>query len=398
MTEFSNLLIISSRYPHSDDTFSAVFVYSQVEELKKHFDRVVVISTTPYTPAVVSKLVSKKRQKDAGAKDYTYDNVEVYYTKNVYLPKDILLKNRGKQAARSAQKILAGIGFRPDLIHAHFLWPSGAAGVSVKTPDIPLVLTGHGYDVYDLPFRSAVMKKEIMRVLGGADRVITVSTKNREIMEKELDVAKDKIRIIPNGFDPALFKPRGREEARKALKLGQKHKIVLSVGNLKKVKGHINLIKSAKLVKPDDGQIHYYIVGEGPERPGLEQEIEKGRLAECVHLVGSKPHDEIPTWLAACDIFVLPSRFEGAPTVMFETLGCGRPVIGTDVGGIPDIINDPGVGAVVPADNPEALAEQIKRALSKQWDEKYIEEFAGKYTWNNLSRKIIKLYRELLEQ
>ena len=100
----------------------------------------------------------------------------------------------------------------------------------------------------------------------------------------------------------------------------------------------------------------------------------------------------------SCDIFVLPSISEGNPTVMFEALGCGKPFIGTRVGGIPEIIVDKGIGTLVDPSNAEGLSKALLRALDKDWDEDRIREYAKQYTWEKIAREIVKLYISVLSK
>lgn len=391
-----NLLIISSRYPHSKDKISTTFVYSQVEELRKYFDKVVVIALTPYTPSFTTKLMQPKRKYDALARDYSYENVDVYFTKNIYLPKGMFINKRGWQGYRSASKILSKINFKPDLIHAHFIWPSGFVGMKLKENDIPLIITGHGYDVYELAFIYDSLTENIKKALSAADRVITVSTKNRDVLIEKLGVPENKIKIIPNGYNPELFSLKDKQKSRKKLSLPEDAKIVISVGKLHPVKGFDNLIRSAKMLEKDD--MKFYIIGDGPEMDNLSNMIKELSLEKNVKLIGNRSHDEIPDWIAASDIFVLPSRSEGNPTVMFEALGCGKPFIGTDVGGVTDIIKDEKIGLVVKRDDPGELAGAIKTALGKKWDGKYIHEFSKQYTWENIVKEIVRIYKEVLNK
>ena len=99
----------------------------------------------------------------------------------------------------------------------------------------------------------------------------------------------------------------------------------------------------------------------------------------------------------AADLFVLPSLREGNPTVMFEALGAGLPFIGTKVGGIPEIISSEEYGFLVEPANPDDLAEKILIALYKSWDNKKIKKYAEQFTWENIAKRIINVYKEVLQ-
>ena len=98
----------------------------------------------------------------------------------------------------------------------------------------------------------------------------------------------------------------------------------------------------------------------------------------------------------ACDVFVLPSLSEGNPTVMFEALGCGKPFVGTTVGGIPEVIINEKLGILVEPKDIDGLAKAIVRALETDWDRKYISNYAKQFTWDKIAEKIMEVYREVL--
>ena len=98
----------------------------------------------------------------------------------------------------------------------------------------------------------------------------------------------------------------------------------------------------------------------------------------------------------ACDVFVLPSLNEGNPTVMFESLGCGRPFVGTTVGGVPEIIPSDSYGYLVEPAHSHDLAEKILTTLEKEWDSVMIAEYADRYTWTAIIKSILQIYGEVL--
>lgn len=110
-------------------------------------------------------------------------------------------------------------------------------------------------------------------------------------------------------------------------------------------------------------------------------------------LLGRRPHDEIPMWMNASDIFVLPSLGEGFPTVIPEALACGKPVIGTRVGGVPEALADPNVGILVDSRDSLALANAILTALKKKWQTEIIVNYAKRYSWGKIVEKILEIYQ-----
>jgi len=394
-----NLLVISSRYPHKYDTTRSVFIYSQIEELKKNLEKVLIISSTPYTPKFYTKWKESRRLSDSLAKNYNYDNVKVYYTKNIIVHINTLKIFRGLQGFLASMRILKKTKFKPDIIHAHFTWPSGYIAMKLKENfKIPYIITGHGYDVYDLPFRNKFYFNTVKKILYHANHIITISQSTKDVMVKKLNVPIEKITIVSNGYDEKLFHSLNKNIIRNKLSLPLDKKIVLSVGNIVPIKGHINLVKAAEIIINKHKDILFIIVGEGPEKKKLEKEIKKNNIENNFILVGPKPHKEIPFWINACDIFTIPSLNESGPVVLFEALACGKPVIGTKVGLIPEIIQNDKLGLIVPPGDVNVLTKGILNALESRWDKKYIQNSIKDFTWDKISVKILEIYNSVLEQ
>jgi len=138
------------------------------------------------------------------------------------------------------------------------------------------------------------------------------------------------------------------------------------------------------------------IVGSGQLKRELEKLIKELNLQDYVKLVGAKPHEEIPLWMNACDVFTLPSIAEGFPTVLPEVLACRKPVVATKVGGIPEIINKD-VGILVEPRNPKQLKETLNEALEKEWDSQKIVEYSKRFSWDKISKEIMDVYSEVLK-
>lgn len=391
------LLIVANSYPHKHEYVAGAFVHSQVKELKKYFERVVVISTTPDITDFLRLWLRHHRRGHFFPKNYTYDNVEVYFTRNIIPLIKTLKRFRGWQAYQSARKILNKIHFKPDIIHAHFIWRSGYIAMKLKEDlNIPYIVTGHGFDVYDLPFRNKFYRKLVTKILVNSEKVLTVSQNNKDIMVNKLKIPQEKTDVLPNGFDPKLFYPMDIIGAKQRLLYQLDTKIICSVGNLLSVKGHIYLIDAALKILKKTENIIFVVIGEGTQRKKLEDSIRQYNLKDHFMLIGTKPHVELSLWINAADVFVMPSLNEGMPTVLFEVLGCGKPFVGTSVGGIPEIILNNKLGILVPPADANAIADAIMKALDIEWDIKYIVNYAKQYTWEKIGKVIIKVYKEVL--
>jgi len=204
--------------------------------------------------------------------------------------------------------------------------------------------------------------------------------------------------VIPNGYNPLRFAPANTNYARKKLNLAENARLLVNIGNLEEYKGQKYLIESMKTILAAHQDVMLYIVGQGSLKPELQSLINRYDLQSRVILAGgNKPADEIPLWMNACDVFVLPSISEGNPTVMFEALACGKPFVGTKVGGIPEIITNNKLGILVEPRDPEELARAILKALETEWDAKYIREYAQQFTWEMVAERIVKVYEKALK-
>jgi glycosyltransferase involved in cell wall biosynthesis len=387
--EKPDILIITSMY--------ATFVKDQVNQMAPHFRNIfVLVRTNPL--AEISQIIpvsylipfSVAQKIDLSNKP---ENVHVFQTPVLYLPTGRGYEKLGRKHLKSVEKVIQQHALRFDLIHAHFTWSSGYVGSKLKEKyAVPFIITAHGMDIYDMPFRNTFYKETISAILNSADHIITVSQNNVRCIRK-LDIKKP-VSVILNGYNDAVFFPLDQQECKNNLGLPRNKKIVVNVAKLYDVvKGHEILIRAMSEVIKKRDDVVCYIVGDGELKASLENLISTLHLNHCVTIVGAKPHNEIPLWINACDVFVLPSLNEGNPVVMSECLGCGKPFIGTRVGGIPDIISSDTYGILSEPGNVKELANNILESLDRQWDHDAILTYARQFTWKEISKEIIAVYR-----
>lgn len=384
-----NLLVITNNFPNSDGTYvGEIFVKEQLHYLKKYFTTIYVISPVAY---------GIERHRKTRYENYVFDNVKVYFPKYLNFP---IFYDYGRfgwvfLAKNAIFDVIQKENITFDLIHAHFTWPSGVlAGECKKKYHVPLVITEHTSD----SFRRAIDNRNYYSVKTWelADAIIRV--KGGDIADfGKVGISLQKVRFIPNGFDAQKFYPAGIEECRKKLGLPKEKKIILYVGNFySEVKGHKYLVESLTEIIQQRNDILVIIVGSGTFKSDVEKQICTLGLGEYMRTVGNKPHTEIPLWMNACDIFVLPSLNECNPTVMFEALGCGKPFVGTKVGGVPEIIISDAYGLLVRPADPKDLAEKILIALDRKWDREAILTYAKQFTWENVAKEIMDVYEQVL--
>ena len=389
--KFNKLLVIAHSYNR--------FQKDQIECLSSYLDSVCVLvrcnpiaEISSYIPISALDPFKLDSKIDITGKP---SNIEVYPTPILYAPFDSQYKKLGEKHFKAVGKVIKKNNINFDLVHSHFTWSSGYVGAKLKEKyDVPFIVTAHGYDIYDLPFRNEEWKEKIEYVLNAADYVITVSNSNLECIEK-LNV-ETPVKVLPNGFRDDLFYPRDSNECKKTLNLPFGKKIILTVGNLVEIKGHKYLIEAMQKVVKHRKDVLCIIVGGGNLKGKLERQIRNAGLGDHVKLVGGRPHDEILIWMNACDLFVLPSLRESFGVVQIEAMVCGRPIVATYNGGSEEIITSDDYGLLCEPANPGELAEKILIALDKEWDCDKIWEYAEQFTWENITEEIVAVYKSVI--
>ena len=171
--------------------------------------------------------------------------------------------------------------------------------------------------------------------------------------------------------------------------MAQDARILVCVSRLSHEKG-IDVLVDA-MAKVDDPSVRLYVIGDGVERGALSARARSAGIEDRIHFARILPHDEIPRWLAAADVAVLPSRTEGMPNAVLEALACGRPVVATAVGGTRELIESPALGILVPPGDADALAQALHAALNDTWNEKVIAASVAERTWDAVGKRAARL-------
>jgi glycosyltransferase involved in cell wall biosynthesis len=284
------------------------------------------------------------------------------------------------------------VDFPFDVLNAHFAYPDGVAGAWLaRRCDVPLVVSVLGSDV-NVHARHTLQRVQIRWALRSAARVVAVSEAlRREVVA--LGVPEERTAVVPTGVDVEVFHPQSREAARQALQLPAAARLVLYIGNLLPVKGVPTLITAFAEVARQDPTAHLVLVGHGPLRGRLEQQVHAADLHRRVTFAGARPHADIPQWLAAADVLCLPSVAEGLPNVVLEALACGRPVVASAVGGVPELVTDEAVGRLVPPGDAAALAAALRGSLSQTWDAAALAGRVRDRSWAEVGRRDAEVLR-----
>lgn len=255
--------------------------------------------------------------------------------------------------------------WKPDVVLSYVVYPDGYAAVRVAQHiGAPSVLVAIGSDLNRIPGR--LVERHTRRALLEATVTTTVSG---DLARTAVRLGAPGNRTVPilNGCDTGVFHPRPREAAREALNIAQDEKVVVYVGRLDLRKGLAELVEATARLRQTRPEAHTYLVGEGPDRPALESLVARHSVSQGVHFIPATRTEGVAQWMAAADLVTLPSYKEGCPNVVIEALASGRPVVATNVGGIPELMDD-GSGRLIPPQDPLALASALEQVLYTEWD------------------------------
>jgi glycosyltransferase involved in cell wall biosynthesis len=384
------VLVITNLFPNSQDPRVASFNRQQFAALGEQCE-VEVLATMRWYPGqrLLGRFGNHSVAQDV-PKAENIDGLRVRHPKTLHLP----LVGRSIAAplfAASLLPLLPGYRNNVDVVLGSWAHPDGCAAVVLAGfLGVPAVVKVHGTDINyqaTLPGPRRMIRTLLPRAAG----IVAVSSAlGREV--EALGVAPDRIHLVMNGVDTSKFHPRDRSEARAALGLPEQGTIALYIGNLLETKGLFDLSAAFASIASKAPDLHLYIVGEGNARPALERDA-----APRMSLVGSQPFEKIPLWLAACNFLVLPSWNEGTPNVVLEALACGRRVVATGVGGIPDLLVDDVLGTMVDVQDREGLAQALLDEVGVDYDPAQVAEQGARGDWQQSASDLKTVLASVLE-
>lgn len=383
------VLVYTSLYPNNVWMHHGVFVKERMTYFAKETGaQVRVVAPVPYFPKM--NLGPWFRFSQVLRRE-TIEGIEVHHPRYLLIPKVSMILH-GVLMAVAAVPLLRRLRRKSsfDVIDTHFVYPDGFAAVLLGMWfGKPVVVSARGSDINvykDIPIIRSLLAFTLRR----AQAVIAVSQALKEAIVS-LGIEAEKVRVIPNGVDPGKFRPIEKEDARRQLGLPDRS-IILSVGNITPVKGFDLLIKSVKVLIEQHGRTDVLLViaGEGAHRAELEGLVAELGLSSHVRFVGDVQHERLVLWYGAADLCCLASVREGWPNVVVEALACGRPVIGTKVGGIPEILTTEEVGILTDRDE-HSLADALRRGLDRSWSVDAILSHARSYSWAGVARSVFEV-------
>ncbi|ARW00448.1 MULTISPECIES: teichuronic acid biosynthesis protein TuaC [Bacillus] len=387
------VLWITSVYPSSQKPGEGVFHETQVQALYMQGVDVTVICPLPVNPAPLRLLKKKYRQTRTVPEYEERKGIPVYRPPYTALPGQLKWAQPHCRIAKSVLRTIEKYSLAPNLIHAHFAMPSGgAAAVIAQRLKVPYVLTLHGSDVNIYPHYSKGAFRAFDMAVHAAAKVLAVSD---ALKAKTKEMTGADCSVLPIGVNLDNFQKNSAStlELREKLGLPTDKKLLTFVGRLVKGKGVAEL---AEAVRSLDDSYRAVFIGDGPEKQHIRQ-----IAGEKAILTGQVSNLQISEYLAASDLFVLPSYSEGMPTVVIEALALKVPVLCTAVGGVPSLFGKHEHLLIKPR-SASSITEAVKGYLEVgTWQEVIAEELyqtvLDDYDAFQNAGKLLDVYKDVVK-
>jgi glycosyltransferase involved in cell wall biosynthesis len=394
------LLIITSTFPRWKNDTDPPFVFELAKRLTIHFD--VTILTPNYPGALSDEVLAGVRIHRFR---YFFKNLEILAGSEGILP--TLKKNKFFYLLVPffiLAELLALLKLirktKPDIIHAHWILPQGfVTALANKITGVPFVVTTHGGDIYGLQGKIASALKDYS--LKNASTVTVVSKDIQSTIKHKFGESIHTY-VIPMGVDSTLFHP-DKKNPQLREQYGIKGPFLLFVGRLTEKKGGRYLIEAMPALMKQNPEVKLLVIGTGEAKMNLQHLTQNLSISNNVIFAGAIPNNELPAYFATADIFIGPSiKVEGGDTEGFgltfvEAAMSGCIIVGTNVGGISDIIVDGETGFLVPEKDPKALAVTLCDILEQLDTLSNIttaarQKMISQFDWQKIAEK----YREIL--
>jgi D-inositol-3-phosphate glycosyltransferase len=293
-----------------------------------------------------------------------------------------------------------------DLVSTHY-WLSGLVGMRLAAEwGVPHTTSFH--TMAEMKRRGRPEESEVeqrdsseMEIACSAESVIVWTEHEKEAVVDYCNVDPSSVSVIPPGVDLSRFRPMSKQQSRDYLGYGEE-KNILFVGRLEPLKGLDVLFKAVASLE-DTHSITLNVVGgdeNSEEKARLQDLARRMKLTESVRFVGSVGQDELPVHYNAADVCVLPSHYESFGLAALEASACGRPVVASEVGGLPTIVQSGSTGFLVPAKQSDVMAERLCELLSDDLMRSRMgtaaREHAESLSWDRSTDALLACYRELL--
>ena len=292
---------------------------------------------------------------------------------------------------------------RPAIVHTRnlaaleFAVPAALAGVPAR------VHGEHGWDTSD-PGGTQRKYQLLRRAYSPfVNRYVALSGQIESYLTERVGIAASRVERICNGVDTLRFRPASARQAVAGSPFDDPDAVIVgTVGRLQTVKDQLNLVRAVAIARGQGGagaRLRLIIAGDGPQRAEVEAEIAATGIGDITWLAGAR--SDVPEIMRALDIFALPSQAEGISNTILEAMASGLPVVATDVGGNAELVAAGETGALVPAQDPQAMAQALLRytadaALRQSHGAAGRERVERSFSIDNMVERYTRLYQSLL--
>ena len=282
---------------------------------------------------------------------------------------------------------------RPDLIHTHSSKDSWLGGIAGRVLGVPVVRTRH----VSIPVSSHWLNW-VYRL---PHRIMTTASLTRNLLVDSQGCAPDRVRVLPTGVDFRRFHEGVTGDGfRREMGLEPYTPAVGMMSQLRGSKGHREFLKAARLLRDEGCGARFFIGGGGEWRGAYEAEAGRlGLLDGTVTFIGYRT--DVPEVMAGLDVLVIPSKHEAIPQVALQGMSMGLPIVGTNIGGIPEVLEPSGAGIIVTTHDPVALASGIRCLLEDPVAREKMGRSGREYArrWFSLDKMVVDtlvLYEEVI--
>lgn len=392
MTRKIRTLLFSSLYPNGVRPGHGIFVETRLRELLKSGEvETKVVAPVPWFFSTNSRFGEYATTARIPSCE-NHNGVEVTHPRYALIPKVGMTIAPFAMALSSiaAIKRMRSEGFDFDLIDAHYYYPDGVAAALIAWWfKKPFVITARGSDV-NLISRYRIPRLLMRWASCYAKSSIAVSKALSEALAS-IGMDRSKLMVLRNGVDSDLFYPTPQAKARDSLGW-LPGPTLISVGNLVENKGHHVAIELLAHL-PD---FRLAIVGTGVSKSSLERLSQELGVSSRVSFLGRLDQKDLAVCYSAADILVLASSREGWPNVLLEAMACGTPVVASNVGGVPEIVTCSEAGRLARENTVESLLPLVRDLWNHYPDRNAVRRYAELYSWDDVSRFQIDLFKRIL--
>lgn len=383
------ILLFSSLYPNSSNPQHGIFVEQRLKKLLEFAGDIKVVVISPVPLNLIGGC--KKNRYKKIVQHEIYNDVEVFRPIFFTLPiigRYINPISMFLTSINLLRRIKSSID-KPDLIDAHYYFPDGIAALLLgKIIKAPVVITARGSDINYFP-KYFTARRYIQWAIQQSAATITVSNalRNRVL---EVGGPACKVTTLHNGVDLNIFDIKDKISAKEKIHINSK--LLLTVGNLVKEKRH-NLIIMALCYLPE---YTLAVVGEGPLENSLKLTAIKHNVQDRVIFLGRKSQQELVEYYNAADCSVLASSREGLPNVLLESLACGTPLVASQIGGVPEIMQSEVAGYMFSGEDPKTIAALVMKIDGKKINRQAVRALSEYFSWDNASQGQYKIFKRVI--